>query len=65
MIFQDAGDSLCPVRTIGDQIYESLAAHEKLNRQESDRRAGELLASLGFSDSKGFWKVIPLNYPAV
>ena len=27
MIFQDAGASLCPIRTIGDQIYESMAAH--------------------------------------
>ena len=24
MIFQDAGASLCPIRTIGDQIYESM-----------------------------------------
>ena len=23
MIFQDAGASLCPIRTIGEQIYES------------------------------------------
>lgn len=61
MIFQDAGDSLCPVRTIGDQIYESLAAHEKLNRQESDRRAGELLASLGFSDSKRILESYPFE----
>ena len=22
MIFQDAGASLCPIRTIGEQIYE-------------------------------------------
>ena len=28
MIFQDAGASLCPIRTIGDQIYESMRAHE-------------------------------------
>ena len=61
MIFQDAGDSLCPVRTIGDQIYESLAAHEKLNRQKSDRRAGELLASLGFSDSKRILESYPFE----
>ena len=24
MIFQDAGASLCPIRTIGEQIYESM-----------------------------------------
>ena len=27
MIFQDAGASLCPIRTIGSQIYESMKAH--------------------------------------
>lgn len=27
MIFQDAGASLCPIRTIGEQIYESMCAH--------------------------------------
>lgn len=29
MIFQDAGASLCPIRTIGDQIYESMRAHQR------------------------------------
>lgn len=29
MIFQDAGASLCPIRTIGEQIYESMCAHKK------------------------------------
>ena len=39
MIFQDAGASLCPIRTIGDQIYESMRAHkfEKLNFKDSQR----------------------------
>lgn len=30
MIFQDAGASLCPIRTIGEQIYESMRAHGKI-----------------------------------
>lgn len=29
MIFQDAGASLCPIRTIGSQITESLSAHQR------------------------------------
>lgn len=52
MIFQDAGASLCPIRTIGDQIYESMAAHGKKDRAESDGRALELLDKLGFQDGK-------------
>lgn len=30
MIFQDAGASLCPIRTIGSQIRESMEAHGKI-----------------------------------
>lgn len=29
MIFQDAGASLSPIRTIGAQIRESMAVHKK------------------------------------
>ena len=36
MIFQDAGASLCPIRTIGDQIYESMRAHQKVTRKEAN-----------------------------
>ena len=30
MIFQDAGASLCPIRTIGEQIYESIWEEEAI-----------------------------------
>lgn len=52
MIFQDAGSSFCPVRTIGDQIYETLAAHETIQRKEAEERALELLGKLGFKDGR-------------
>lgn len=52
MIFQDAAGSLCPIRTIGSQIYESMAAHERLSRRETDRRALILLEKLGFSEGR-------------
>lgn len=32
-IFQDAGASLCPIRTIGEQIYESMCAHTKITKK--------------------------------
>ena len=38
MIFQDAGASLCPIRTIGEQIYESMCAHTKITRSEAKTR---------------------------
>ncbi|HWR40296.1 MAG TPA: ABC transporter ATP-binding protein [Patescibacteria group bacterium] len=52
MIFQDSGAALCPVRTIGSQIYESLNAHQKITRQEVNERALELFHKLNFKDGK-------------
>ena len=52
MIFQDAGASLCPIRTIGSQIYESMAAHRKVTREETDERALELFDKLSFRDGR-------------
>ena len=48
MIFQDAGASLCPIRTIGDQIYESM-------------RAMDLFEKLNFKDSARVWKSYPFE----
>ncbi len=33
MIFQNAGASFCPIRTIGDQIFESVRAHRNWDRK--------------------------------
>ena len=55
MIFQDAGASLCPIRTIGEQIYESMRAHVKITRSEAKDRAMELFEKLNFKDSQRVW----------
>ncbi len=34
MIFQNAGASFCPIRTIGEQIYESVREHTDWSREE-------------------------------
>jgi ABC-type dipeptide/oligopeptide/nickel transport system, ATPase component len=52
MIFQDAGASLCPVRTIGSQIYESMNAHTRITRKEANERALELFHKLNFKDGQ-------------
>ena len=31
MIFQNTGASMCPIRTIEDQLYESVLEHEKIS----------------------------------
>lgn len=52
MIFQDSSASLCPVRTIGSQIYESMNAHVRLTRKEANERALELFQKLNFKDGQ-------------
>jgi peptide/nickel transport system ATP-binding protein len=52
VVFQGAMSSLNPVRTVGDQIREPIVLHEKVTKQQADRRAAELLDSVGVSASR-------------
>lgn len=61
MIFQDAGASLCPIRTIGAQIYESMSAHMDISRAEAQDRAFTLFEKLHFQDSRRIWDSYPFE----
>lgn len=61
MIFQDAGASLCPVRTIGEQIMESMAAHKKISKEEAKSSALELFDKLNFRDGGRIWDSYPFE----
>lgn len=50
MIFQHTEASLCPVRSIGDQLYESVSQHEQVSREEVRRRALELFGHMRLKD---------------
>ena len=67
MIFQDSGAALCPIRTVGDQIYESLREHERISRHECDRACRlEMMAKIGLKDGGAcFTRAILLNCPVV
>ena len=52
MVFQDCKAALCPVRTIGAQIHEAVSEHEKISRQETWKRAGEIMKKIGLDDSE-------------
>ena len=51
MIFQDPMTSLNPVYRVGDQITEQIHAHEDVSKDEANRRAVELLESVGIPDA--------------
>ena len=36
MIFQNAGASLCPIRTIEEQLYEAVLQHELCQKRKSE-----------------------------
>lgn len=61
MIFQDAGASLCPIRTIGGQIFETMSAHMKISRQAAKEKALELFEKLQFQDGERVWKSYPFE----
>ena len=47
MVFQEPMTSLNPVFTIGDQITETIRAHQKLGKAAARRRAAEMLERVG------------------
>lgn len=47
MVFQEPMTSLNPVFTIGEQIMETIQAHESLSRKDSFARAVEMLEKVG------------------
>ena len=52
MVFQYAGASFCPIRKVGDLLYESMTEHEKITRRDFEDKAMDLLLKLGFDDGR-------------
>lgn len=61
MIFQDAGASLCPIRKIGDQLYESMRAHTEISREQAQEEALELFEKLRFKQGRRIWDSYPFE----
>jgi len=51
MVFQDPLASLNPVRTIGDQLVETIRAHDTMGAGEACREAARLLEAVGLPDA--------------
>jgi peptide/nickel transport system ATP-binding protein len=52
MVFQSAMNALNPVMTIGDQIADTILAHEKVSRRDALERGAELLGTVGIDSSR-------------
>lgn len=52
MVFQSAMNALNPVMTIGDQIADTIHAHERVGRGEAMERAADLLATVGIESNR-------------
>lgn len=61
MIFQDAKASLCPIRTIGEQIYESMSAHMEITRAQAKEKALTLFEKLHFKNGVRIWESYPFE----
>ena len=61
MIFQNAGSSFCPIRTVGAQLYETMAEHGAVSRQEFRMKALELFEKLGFEDGQRIMDSYPFE----
>ena len=62
MIFQNAGASLCPSRTIEEQLYEAVLEHESISKGEIRDRALELFEQLRFTNGEQILKSYPFEF---
>lgn len=62
MIFQNAGASLCPIRTIEEQLYEAVLEHESISKGEIRDRALELFEQLRFTNGAQILKSYPFEF---
>ena len=52
MIFQYAGSSFCPIRTVGAQLYESMTEHKHISKEDFRILAFALLEKIGFDNAQ-------------
>ena len=49
VIFQNAGASFCPIRTIGEQIFESVRAHRDWSKKDFRDRAEDIMQKINLA----------------
>ena len=61
MIFQNAGASFCPIRTVGTQLYESMTEHEPISKAVFREKAVDLLQKIGFENAQRILESYPFE----
>lgn len=61
MVFQNSAAALCPLRSIGAQLEESLRAHGWQNKQEIYTAAMERFRTLELSEPERIWRSYPFE----
>jgi len=61
MVFQYAGASLNPSRTIGTQLKETMRAHADCSDPEIHQRAAEVFSGMGFPDTDRILTAYPFE----
>ena len=61
MIFQQAGSSFCPIRTVGAQLFECMREHRDVKENEFLERAEELFRRIGFTEPSRILKSYPFE----
>ena len=61
MIFQNAGSSFCPIRTVGEQLFEGMTEHIEIKKAEFEKEASELFLKFGFQDPARILKSYPFE----
>lgn len=62
MIFQEPMTSLNPVMKIGEQITEVILTHEKVKKEEAEKKAIEMLEAVGIPDAERRMKDYPHQF---
>jgi peptide/nickel transport system ATP-binding protein len=60
IVFQGAMNALNPVMKVGDQIREPILLHDLMNREQADKRVGELLELVAIPQAR--WDQYPHQY---
>lgn len=61
MIFQNCGSALCPIRTIGEQLYETMAQHGFSDRQMVREKAATLFEKIHLRDAERIMNSYPFE----